>query len=125
MRVSRKTTDQFGNQLKTKDGKPYTRLSLQTTQHADRWLSGFDGPRTQDWAEGKEVEIEVVESDRKDKMGRPYLNFSLPKVAPVTKEEFDALVMRVEILEKQSLSAGPQNAGTPVEDEINIDDVPL
>lgn len=82
-KVSRKTTDKEGNPLKTRDGRPYTRLSIQTQEHGAKWLSGFNNAQTANWKEGDSVEMEVTEKGE-------YLNFSVPK-----KEDKNA-----EILEK-------------------------
>ena len=47
--------------LKTKDGRPYTRLSIKTVEYGDKWLSGFEGFATKNWKEGDSVELEVEE----------------------------------------------------------------
>ena len=66
------TQDKDGNPLKTRDGKPYTRLNIQTKSHGDRWISGFGNSRNRNWAAGEEVDIEVKENGQ-------YLNFEMPK----------------------------------------------
>ncbi len=71
-RVNRTTSDKEGNALKTKDNRPYTRLSIKTEQYPDKWISGFDGPTTKDWKVGDEVEAEVVPNGE-------YLNLKIPK----------------------------------------------
>lgn len=62
--------DKEGNQLKTKDGKPYTRCLLDTTD--GRKMSGFSNPVAKTWQQGDEVEIDV------EKNGE-YWNFKTPK----------------------------------------------
>lgn len=71
-KVSRTTSDKEGNALKTKDGRPYTRISIKTEQHADKYLSGFENADTKNWKEGDTVEIDVTENGQ-------YLNFKVPK----------------------------------------------
>lgn len=56
-------------------GKQFTSLGLQVQEYGDKWLSGFDGPLTQNWKEGDTVEIEVETKG-------DYLNFKLPKISP-------------------------------------------
>jgi len=62
--------DKEGNPLKTKDGKPYTRCLLDTTD--GRKMSGFSNPVAKTWQQGDEVEIDV------EKNGE-YWNFKTPK----------------------------------------------
>ena len=54
-------------------GKPFTSLGLQTQEHGDKWLSGFDGKETRNWKIGDTVEIEVEQNGE-------YLNFTVPKL---------------------------------------------
>lgn len=62
--------DKEGNQLKTRDGKPYTRCLLDTTD--GRKMSGFSNPIAKTWQQGDEIEIDV------EKNGE-YWNFKTPK----------------------------------------------
>ena len=36
-------------------GKPFTSLGLQTKEHGEKWLSGFDGKDTKTWKDRKSV----------------------------------------------------------------------
>lgn len=65
-------------QISTRTGKPFTSLSLLTKEYGGRYLSGFASKETEGWKEGLEVELDVTESDKKDKDGKPYLNWKLP-----------------------------------------------
>jgi len=69
-RLSFLDKDKEGNPLKTKDGKPYTRCLLDTTD--GRKMSGFSNPTAKTWQQGDQVEIEV------EKNGE-YWNFKIPK----------------------------------------------
>ena len=62
--------DRDGNALKTRDGRPYTRLVIETKEHP-KSLSGFDSIQTSGWQIGQEVDIEVEQKGE-------YLNFKLP-----------------------------------------------
>lgn len=64
------TKDKEGNPLTTKQGKPYTRVLIDTAD--GRKMSGFGNQTTSNWKEGDEVEVEVTESNG-------YLNFRVPK----------------------------------------------
>ena len=70
--VSRFTKDKNGQDLKTKDGRNYTRLLIRCTEYGDKGISGFEGNETREWKEGAEVEAEVEQKGE-------YLNFRVPK----------------------------------------------
>lgn len=60
----------------SKAGKPFTSLSIKTTQYGERYLSGFGNKANENWKEGDEVEVaEVVQKGE-------YLNFEMPKHTP-------------------------------------------
>ena len=92
-KVARFTTDKNNEPLKTKDGRNYTRIRIQTNEHIDQWLSGFENPETENWREGDTVEIDV-------KQVGVYLNFSTPKKADVLEARVTELEKRVTALEK-------------------------
>lgn len=77
--VKRTDTDAKGDALVSKQGKPYTRLSIKVESKGERYISGFGNQGNADWKVGDEVDITITESDAKDKTGKPYLNFSQPK----------------------------------------------
>lgn len=81
--ISDKNKD--GTPLMSKLGKPYSRLSIKTLEHGDKWLSGFKGKENEFWKEGDQVDIIV-------KQNGEYLNYDVPKVE-------DKLAMRVSALE--------------------------
>ena len=86
-RLNRSTTDKDGNPLMGRNGKPYTRLGIQTVEYADKWLSGFGGYTNEKWKEGDVVTIDVTQNGE-------YLNFS-------SLSKIDLLEKRVEALEAQ------------------------
>lgn len=77
------TTDREGNQLMGKNGKPYNRQTLKVESKGDRYISGFLNENTKGFAVGDEVDIQITESGKLDKNGKPYLNWSLPKKGEV------------------------------------------
>lgn len=87
-RISRFSKDKEGNPLKTKQGKPYTRVIIQTEEH-EKPLSGFETDVTKAWTEGSTAEIEV-------KQNGEYWNFSLPKKETVQTEDMKAIKEDVE-----------------------------
>src|SRR3990167_808174 len=85
-KIYRSNKNKAGFALLNKQGKPYTRIAIQTNQHGDKWLSGFDNSLTSTWKEGMEVDIEVAVSGE-------YLNFK-----PI-KESSDEINNRIEKIE--------------------------
>lgn len=77
--VKRETTNAAGDPLIGRNRRPYTRLVVKTESKGDRYISGFGNEGNTDWAVGQEVEIEITESDKLDKKGQPYLNFTTKK----------------------------------------------
>ena len=63
-------------------GKTFTSVGIQTVEYGSRWLSGFGRNDNATWKEGDVIEVEVTESDRQDKSGQPYLNFTMPERRP-------------------------------------------
>lgn len=49
------------------------KTAIKCNEYGDRWLSGF--AKKFEYKEGDEVELDVVESDKKGKDGKPYLNW--------------------------------------------------
>ena len=70
-KIYRSDKDKDGKPLMTKDRRPYVRISIKTQQYGEKWLSGFENFKNQQWREGDQVDIEIT------KVG-DYLNFSQP-----------------------------------------------
>ena len=78
-------------QISKKTNKPFTSLSIKTKEHGDRFLSGFGSKETQGWREGDVIELDVTESDKLDKLGKPYLNWKLPNREDKVIERFSKI----------------------------------
>ena len=123
--VKRDTTDREGNELKTKDGRPYTRMSIKVEEKGDKYISGFGSKENESWKVGDDVEITVTESDKTDKNGEPYLNFSIPKkedrVLDNTERILNALVG---INLKLAVIVGKLEGKTHVSNDVDYSDYP-
>ena len=64
------TTDRNGVPLRTRDGRPYTRLLIKTEEHVNQWISGFQNKQNYNWKVGDLVNIEIQEVQ---KDGQTYL----------------------------------------------------
>lgn len=91
-KIYKSDTKKDGTALITKAGKPYTRITIQVPEHGDKWLSGFFNPGMNEWKIGSMIEIEVEQNGQ-------WLNFKTPN-RNVSREEFDILVKRVDVLGK-------------------------
>jgi hypothetical protein len=87
-KVSRFTTDKSGNPLKTKDGRPYTSVRVQSAEFGERWISGFEKNENKNWKEGDVVEVIIKENGQ-------YLNFDLPKKEDIAHEEITGIKSRL------------------------------
>ena len=86
--------DKDGKPLKTKDGKPYTRMNIQIESHGDKWLSGFGNARNKNWQIGDEIDVEVKENGQ-------YLNFEMPKPAMgggMSEDQFNQIIVGQKML---------------------------
>ena len=91
-KVYRTDKDKQGNPLKSKDGKPYGKISIKTEENGEKWIGGFQNARNKDWKEGDTVEIKIVQNGE-------YLNFETPKDTDVATERIAKLEGRVMKLE--------------------------
>ena len=85
------TTDRAGVPLRTRDGRPYTRLLIKTENYGNQWISGFANKQNYNWKVGDLVNIEIQEVQ---KNGQTYLNFR-------TQDRIDLLEARIATLEIQ------------------------
>ena len=85
VKVSKKDTDKNGNPYISKQGKPYSRASIQTREHVGEWLGGF-------WSEalreGAIIEADITEREYNGKM---YKDFKILKAADVVSVEIPAI----------------------------------
>ena len=99
-------------QVSARTNKPYTSLSIKTKEHGDRYLSGFGSAKTDSWKEGDVVTLEVTESEKLDKNGRPYLNWDHIDQEKLMEQRILDIERRLKILENKGLTS----AGIPVPD---------
>lgn len=119
--------DKQGVPLKTKDGRPYTKVAIKSQEFADRWLSGFSGDWNRNWKEGDIVDVKVDEKVMPD--GNIYLNFS--KIDPIDELSGRVAVLEIEVKALKNQLNYPQGVqeedenGSHVEDEIKGEDLPF
>ena len=126
-KVIRYTEGKDGQPLKTKDGRPYTRLVIKTNEHGDKTISGFENTETQNWKEGSEVEVEITENGE-------YLNFRVPKKEDKLSSELSEIKTKlgkmnfdIQTIIRHLSGENPLNltsAGTKVPDFSEVDDIP-
>ena len=111
-KIYRSDKDKNGNLLKTKDGRPYTRVAIKTQKYGDRFISGFGGDWNENWQIGDSVNIKVEEVGE-------YLNFS--KI-----DRLDELEARIKALEDYMLNQdrNPEEDNGHIE-EINAENLPF
>ncbi len=97
-KLTKFTKDKDGNPLKTKDGRNYTRLLINSNEYGERTLSGFDGEQTQNWQIGDTVEVEIKEVEFNDKK---YLNFSVPKKENLNQDKLDKILVELAFIHNQ------------------------
>ena len=115
-RVYRSDKSKEGVAFVSKLGKPYTKLGLQTKEHGEKWLSGFDGSHTSSWKEGDVVDVVVTPNVGKD--GKTYLNFEVPKDTDKLESRLAALEVQVMNL-TNTVSRSPAMRSEPTVQELN------
>lgn len=109
--------DKSGNPLKSKTGNPYTRLSIQTKEYGDKWISGFQNKSNQNWKEGDTVEIIIKENGQ-------YLNFETPNKEDVMMAMIQEIARDVAKLNAKVFppKVGNTDIDYPIND-LNPDDI--
>jgi len=108
VKIYKSDKDKQGNPLKTKDGRPYTRIAIQTPEYGSKWISGFMGYWNSNWAEGMDVDIEIEEKGE-------YLNFKRP-------DPLKALEERVAKIEAELWVKKPAEDTDKVNEELSTID---
>lgn len=114
--VFRADKDKSGNPYTTKDGRTYTRVSIKTEKHGDKWLSGFGNQDNINWKAGDEVEIEV-------KTNGAYLNFETPKKTVSGRDIQELRNMIAELQDRVTTLEASKSGRIPLpESELHPDD---
>lgn len=119
--------DKQGNLLKSKEGKPYTRMSIKTEQYGDKWISGFENKDNSSWKEGDEVEVLIKENGE-------YLNFETPKKDDKVNDKLELILTKLgklqftidsmeELIKQTAEKVRIENVG--VDKDGNFDDIPF
>ena len=121
-KIYRSMKDKNGNPLKTKDGRPYERVAIKTTQYGDKYISGFGGKGNLEWKEGDEVQIEISENGE-------YLNFDMPKASSASPELLvkinQILENTITIINKLEEAGGPPSGLFGVVEPVKDEGVPF
>lgn len=128
--------DKKGNPLKSAKGYPYTRMSIKTKEHGDKWISGFQNKDNQNWKENDTVEVIIKQKNQ-------YLNFEVPKMEDKVGENMakvtqtlarieakvdyiaNALNLRQDALDQSNKQPGEPDTIEYPEEEINVEDIPF
>lgn len=92
--IQRFNKDKEGKPLKTKDGRSYTRVNIQTAEYPNKWMGGFGNADNQNWQIGDEVEVIIEERNG-------YLNFRQPKRDDIINAKLDRILAILEGMESK------------------------
>src|SRR3990167_1713870 len=122
--LTRFTKDKQGNDLKTKDGRSYTRLLIRCQEYGDKAISGFENSETREWKEGDIVEAVVEQKGE-------YLNFYVPKKEDKIASELSEIKTKLgkidyklDTLLERTESFARTSLGTKVPDFSEVDEIP-
>ncbi len=121
-KIYRAWKNKKGEEYKTKDGRPYERVSIQidNKDYAGKWLSGFGADWNKDWKVGDKVNITIEEKDG-------FLNFSKVNEAHMLLQRIEKLEVDVKAL-RQFITITPnktENAPEIEYPEANPEDIPF
>lgn len=107
-----------------KNGKPFSRVAIQTSQTGDEWyscLSYKDTDPERKLMQGTDVDIELFESNG-------FKNFKLPSRLDLLERRMDSIESRMNLVEMTDANKRSDNIKLPTEEkaeETTIDDVPF
>lgn len=115
-RISFFNKDRDGKDLVNKQGKPYTRCLIDTTD--GRTMSGFKNQTTETWNEGDEVTVEVTEREYN---GQTYYNFNTPKTGGKDLELHSKVDEILEWVRSQSSAKKPATGQNTANENVSED----
>lgn len=120
-KVLRYTRNKQGEPYKTKEGKPFTRVAINS---GEKWFTAFDfgAGWTDGWQDGDEIEVEVEEKEYK---GETQYNIKKPdtkRQAYNMSQDMKSLQERVKKLEEVVF---PKKKKKKENEDIDPDDLPF
>lgn len=85
----------------SKSGKEYTKLSIQTKEKEDVWLSGFANSTSLTWKEGDIVDLELTEREYE---GKVYFDYKILSSNNSLDEKVERLEKRMKEFELSMIS---------------------
>lgn len=73
-KITRYSKNSDGDELVTRDGKPYVRVVIECDEHKGKKISGFGSIGNAQWKAGDKVQVEIEQKGE-------YLNFKTPKAS--------------------------------------------
>lgn len=127
-------TKKDGSKMINKWGKPYFRTAVKAEQYGDEWINGFTAFKPE-W-EGKEVELEISETEFNGKKGKA---FAIPKKEDVANKALEqilnkitAIDLKINVLYERLVAPNLPKVqekvpGTDIDypDDINPEDIPF
>lgn len=99
--VWRNDKDKAGNPLVSKQGKPYTRLSVKAKEYGDKYISGFAGDWNASWKTGDVVACEIKPNGEYLNLEKPSPLADFAKTIMALSVRVGKIESRVEMLEKR------------------------
>lgn len=81
-------TKVFRKEIDTKYGKKMS-VGIQTKEHGDKWINGFEHESNKAWKIGDKVNIEIVENGEYTNFKNPSSKLTEKRVREIVKEEMD------------------------------------
>ena len=103
-----------------RNGRPQTRVSFQTKEQGNKWISGFSyaGGAPLSWKEGDTVEVDLEQKG-------DFLNFRLPRADSQILELLKRMDEKIDRLISQRVGADPEVGGHVSDPLTDIEELPF
>ena len=93
--VNQFAVDKSGNPYKTKNGKPFVRVSIKVAEHGDNFISGLFFGENCPWKVGETVELVIAEEEYQ---GKKQLKFDIPRKDDKMLGELNNLALKIGVM---------------------------
>ena|SRR3990167_5908962 len=91
-------TDKAGNPYKTKNDKPFVRVSIKIAEYGEQYISGLWFGENCPWKIGDKIDLEVKEEEYQ---GKKQLKFEVPNKEDKLLKEINSIAIKQGVIENK------------------------
>lgn len=96
-KVSSTNKKKDGTDMINKNGKPFFRVGIQTSEHGEEWINGFMPSHPGDW-EGSEQELTITEEEFNGKVSK---KFAVPRASDKADELMGRIIFNLANIDRK------------------------